>query len=377
MAAQDVGVGTVDLDGLAGDVLAAAGQEEHEGRPLVEVVLHHGLGRFGGQVGGVAIAGAATGQPFFHGRIGADVARRGVPAQMFVAAHDALTVRVDDGRAVPHGDGVHRAAEILGARGHPALFQAGELGALTEADGVARAHAVGAHPDLRAAVGAVGGIGLVQGTGPAGADHRGLGAEDVELAVTHAEAHGAGAAAFVHDEGRGRHAVVDVRAALQGFLGHDGLELLAVDGDVPLAAVADAALLVAQDGQAPAFQIVHGLVELAGIGKGQILTQGAAAHLGTAPAHQVFGGLAFGDVGIDGVHTGGTGTGAHDLGLFHAGDADVGIHQGGFRGHEAAGIAAADDEQVGLDDDGLDIVQVFRGELAHVRRRDVGHDVLL
>lgn len=41
------------------------------------------------------------------------------------------------------------------------------------------------------------------------------------------------------------------------------------------------------------------------------------------------------------------------------------------------GIAAADDEQVGLDDDGLDIVQVFRGELAHVRRRDVGHDVLL
>ena len=42
-----------------------------------------------------------------------------------------------------------------------------------------------------------------------------------------------------------------------------------------------------------------------------------------------------------------------------------------------SGIAAADDEQVGLDDDGLDIVQVFRGELAHVRRRDVGHDVLL
>ena len=137
MPAHDVGIGTVDFDGLLGDVLAPAGQKEHERGALVEIILHHFARGLRGKDGGVAIARPPAVKPFLHGRIGADVTRRGVAPQMAVAAHDPFASGVDDGRVIAHGNGIHRTAEILGAGGYPALLQTGELRALAVADGVA------------------------------------------------------------------------------------------------------------------------------------------------------------------------------------------------------------------------------------------------
>ena len=279
MAAHDVGIGTEDFDGFLGRILPTAGKKEHEGRTFVKVVFHHGLGFIGRHVGGVAEAGAATGQPFFHGSVGADVTRGRIAAHACVAAHDAFAQRVDDGRAVAHRDGIHRAAKILGARGNPALLKAGEFRTLAQAHGIAGTHAVGAHPDLRAAVGRIGSVGLVQRASAAGAHHCGSGAEHIKLAIAHANARGPGAAAIVYQKARSGHAVVHIRAGFQGFFGHNGLELLAVDGNIPFATVADVALFVPQNGQAPAFQIINTFVEFAGVGKGKVFAQGAAAHL--------------------------------------------------------------------------------------------------
>ena len=62
------------------------------------------------------------GKPLLHGRVGPDVARRGVAAERGIAAHDPFAFGVDDRRAVAHGDGIDRPAEILRPGGDPALF---------------------------------------------------------------------------------------------------------------------------------------------------------------------------------------------------------------------------------------------------------------
>ena len=306
-------------------------------------------------MGGVAVAGAASGKPFFHGSVGADVPGGRVAAEAFIAAHDALAVGVNDGRAVAHGNGIHGAAEVLGARGDPALFKAGEFRALAESHSVAGANAVGAHPDLRAAVCGVCCVGFVKRACTARADYRCLGAENIKLAVAHAKASGSHAAAILHQQASGRHAVVNVRAAFKGFFSHDGLQLLAVDGYVPLAAIADFSIFVPQNGQAPAFEIVHAFVEFFGIGERQIFTQGAAAHLRAAPANEIFRRFALGDVGVDGVHTCGAGSRAHDIGFFHNDGFNLRVQPRGFGGHKAASVAAADNQKVGCDLNGFNV----------------------
>ena len=304
---------------------------------------------------GVAVARPAPGKPLLHGRVGPDVARRGVAAERGIAAHDPFAFGVDDRRAVAHGDGIDRPAEILRPGGDPALFQARQLRALPEAHGVPGSHAVGAHPYLGAAVRGIRRIGLVQRARAARGHDRGLRPEHVEFPVADAEAHRPDAAALVHEQPGARDAVVHVGPALESLFRHDWLELLAVDGNVPFAAVAHVPVPVPQDGQAPAFEVFHGLVQLLGIGKCEILAERPAAHLRAAPPDQIFRRLPFGDVRVDGVHACGTGAGTHDLRLFHDHDLERGIKLRRFRRHETPGVAAADDQEIACDDLHFDV----------------------
>ena len=197
-------------------------------------------------------------------------------------------------------------------------------------------------------------LGLERARAARGHD-RSLRPEHVEFPVADAEAHRPDTAAPVHEQPGARDAVVHVGAALECLFRHDRLKLLAVDGNVPFAAVAHVSVPVSQDGQAPAFEVFHGLVQLLGIGKGEILAERPPSHLRTAPPDQIFRRLPFGDVRVDGVHACGTGAGTHDLRLFHDHDLERGIKLRRFRRHETPGVAAADDQEIACDDLHFDV----------------------
>jgi hypothetical protein len=111
--------------------------------------------------------------------------------------------------------------------------------------------------------------------GPAGHRDDGLGLEDVDLVVAHAEADRAGDAVVVVavlQDVRDEHPLVDVLLAdgQLGRLGHDRLVGLAVDHDLPLA-VALVLAVLHEERQPPLLEHVHGGVDVAPDVVGEVL----------------------------------------------------------------------------------------------------------
>ena len=119
VSTNNVGVRTVDFDGLFCNVLASAGQKQNKGWPFVEVVNKQIFRLFWLKMSCVAVTRATSCQPFFHGCVGANISRRSIPPKVLVAFHNSFTPGVDNGRFIPHGNGVDRSTEILGASRDP------------------------------------------------------------------------------------------------------------------------------------------------------------------------------------------------------------------------------------------------------------------
>ena len=306
MPADNIGIRTIDFYGILGDILTTTRKEEDKGRSFIEVVFHHFSCALGREIGGIAIAGTSSVQPFFHGGIGTNESGSSITSVLLIAAHHALSLGIDDWGMVSDGNGIDRTTVVLGSGCHPALLKAGQFRALAETYGVTGADTVGAHPNLCTTVRGVSRIGFVEGSGTACRDNGGLGMEDVEFAIAHPKARSAQTDAIAYNERSCCNAVVDI-STLNGFFCHDRLELLPVNGNIPAPSVMLAPILVFQERNTPAFQVIHTLVQLLCIGERKIFAQRAASNLSTAPTHKILGGLVLRDICIDGVHSCGTG----------------------------------------------------------------------
>ena len=193
----------------------------------------------------------------------------------------------------------------------------------------------------------------------AGADDDRLGAEHVEVPGAHVESDGAGDAVglrLVHQQVRHHDPVVDLGRGLARGLGDDRLVALAVDHDLPLAfALVAAGLRVAHDRQAPFLELVHRGVDVAGDVVAQVLPH--QSHEVVARVADVVLGLVLvplhAHVAVDRVEALRDRAAALDVRLLDAHDLQVAPPIAAFVGRAATRHAAADDEDVGVDENGL------------------------
>ncbi len=160
----------------------------------------------------------------------------------------------------------------------------------------------------------------------------------------------------VHQEVRHHDPVVDLGRGLARRLGDDRLVALAVDHDLPLAfALVAAGLRVLHDRQAPLLELVHRGVDVPRDVVAQVLAH--QAHQVVARiAHMVLGLVLaplHAHVAVDGVEALRDGAAALDVGFLDADDLQVASPVARFVGRAATGHAAADDEDVGVDDNGF------------------------
>ena len=193
----------------------------------------------------------------------------------------------------------------------------------------------------------------------AGADDDGLRAEHVEVARPDIESDGAGdpvGLALVHQQVRDHDPVVDLGRGLARRFGDDRLVAFAVDHDLPLAfALVPPGLGVPHDRKAPFLELVHRGIDVPGDVVAQVF-----AH----QAHQVVAGIAdvvlglvlaplHAHVAVDRVEALGDGAAALDVRFLDADDLEVASPVAGLVGRSAAGHAAADDEDVRVDEYGF------------------------
>ena len=191
---------------------------------------------------------------------------------------------------------------------------------------------------------------------PPARDDDGLRAEHVVVTRADIEPDGAGDAlgvALVHQQVRDHDPVVDLGRRLARRLGDDRLVALAVDHDLPLAfALIASGLGVAHHRQAPFLELVHGAVHVPGDVVAQVLAH--QAHEVVAGVADVVLGLVLAPlhahVAVDRVETLGDGAAALDVRFLDADDLQVAPPVPRLVRRAAAGHAAADDEDVRVDE---------------------------
>ena len=275
-----------------------------------------------------------------------------VPLRLVLLAVAVLRVRLQMQEV-----GADRTVAVLEAGQDDAVFHLRHLGADLDRQRVRRRAAPRRIPGAPHAL--ADGARLEDVRRAAGADDDGLRAEHVEVAGADVEPDGAGDAvgvALVHQQVGDHDPVVDLGRGLARRFGDDRLVALAVDHDLPLAfALVASGLRVAHDRQAPFLELVHGGVDVPGDVVAQVL-----AH----QAHQVVAGVAdvvlglvlaplHAHVAVDRVETLGDGAAALDVRFLDADDLQVAPPVPRLVGRAAAGHAAADDEDVRVDEHGL------------------------
>ena len=187
----------------------------------------------------------------------------------------------------------------------------------------------------------------------------GLRAEHMEITRSDVEADGAGdpvGLALVHQQVGDHDPVVDLGRGLARRLGDDRLVALAVDHDLPLAlALVASGLGVAHDRQAPFLELVHRGIHVPGDVVPEVLAH--QPHEVVARVADVVLGLVLtplhAHVAVDGVEALGDRAAALDVRFLDAHDLQVAPPVAGLVGCPAAGHAAADDEDVRVDEDRL------------------------
>ena len=344
-------------------------------------LLFFGQGGEGGQQGGlgVHVNGAAAFAHFTKHHVvtqaGGDHVALGVAAIFVRLQHGAVGGAVVFALAVggfgleQQEPGAHRAVTVLEAGGHEAVFHHGHFGADLSAHGVGGTGVPHGVPGAAHAF--TGGTGTVHVNGTAGGHHDGVGFEDVHFVGAQVEAHGTGDAVGgvlveqqLHDEDT-LHDTVFTQGILGGF-GHDALVGFAVDHDLP-AAGADGIVAVAQAlagglgggavhvvavfvldpaGQAPLFEQMHGVVNVAAHVEDQVFAD-QTHKVGADHADVIVGGV-FAEVGVDGGQALGHGAGALEGGLVaqHHFQTVFVAPAHGFESRTAGAHTAAHDQQV-------------------------------
>ena len=158
---------------------------------------------------------------------------------------------------------------------------------------------------------------------------------------------------LVHQQMGDHDPVVDLGRGLAGRLGDDRLVALAVDHDLPLAfALVPSGLGVFHHRQAPFLELVHRAVHMPGDVVAQVLAH-QAHEVVARVAHMVLGLVLaplHAHVAVDGVEALGDRAAALDVRFLDADDLQVAPPVAGLVGRPAAGHAAADDEDVRVDE---------------------------
>ncbi len=182
--------------------------------------------------------------------------------------------------------------------------------------------------------------------------------EDIEISVAHVEADSARntvGARLVHQEVRHHDPVVDLGGRLPRGLGDDRLVTLAVDHDLPLAfPQVPAGCGVLEDRQAPLFEHVHRGIDVPGDVVDKVLSH-ETHEVAACVAHEVFGLVLaplHAHVAVDRRQALRNGAAALDVGLFHQDDLEIPPPVPRFVGRPAPAEAAADDEDVRIDEAG-------------------------
>ena len=253
--------------------------------------------------------------------------------------------------------GADRAVAVLEAGEDDPVLHLGHLGADQDRQRVSRRAAPGRVPGPPHAL--AHGPRLEDVRRAAGGDDDGLRAEDVEFPAADVEPDRAGDAVGLGPVRQqvGHHdPVVDFGSGLARGLGDDRLVALAVDHDLPLAlTLITPGFRVPHDGKAPLLELVHRGIDVARDVVAQVLPH---------QAHEIVPGIAdvvlglvlvplHAHVAVDRIEALGHGAAALDVRLLDADHLQVAPPVAGLVGRPAAGHAAADDEDVRVDEDRL------------------------